>query len=177
VRCLKNIQFFVSCFCSKFICDEAKHHAICYRHGNENCVLCKYSYVFIPWHELTKMKHASSLNIFSPYIICLEFIYFTKDIIPTKFSESNSSITSYNNEFLRYVTFMFRLQKCFRCSITHHFHLNIAFIISLTNKKMFLRNVGYNSTDYTASYPRRWYSSNKKMFCLRRYSAWRVTSL
>jgi hypothetical protein len=25
---------------------------------------------------------------------------------------------------------------------------------------MFLRNVGWNSTDYTASYPRRWYSSN-----------------
>jgi hypothetical protein len=28
---------------------------------------------------------------------------------------------------------------------------------------MFLRNVGYNSTDYTASYPRRWYSSSTPM--------------
>jgi hypothetical protein len=26
----------------------------------------------------------------------------------------------------------------------------------------FLRNVGYNSTDYPASYPRRWYSSMYK---------------
>jgi hypothetical protein len=30
---------------------------------------------------------------------------------------------------------------------------------------MFLRNVGWNSTDYTASYPRRWYSSYFICFC------------
>jgi hypothetical protein len=29
---------------------------------------------------------------------------------------------------------------------------------------MFLRNVGWNSTDYTASYPRRWYSSLPPMW-------------
>jgi hypothetical protein len=30
---------------------------------------------------------------------------------------------------------------------------------------MFLRNVGCNSTDYTASYPRRWYSSRLELSC------------
>jgi hypothetical protein len=30
---------------------------------------------------------------------------------------------------------------------------------------MFLRNVGWNSTDYTASYPRRWYSSKIRFSC------------